>query len=179
MNMHKNESPISPDLMELQILREIVTVQNKSITLLSTPNFKHDKLKNSFDTEINRLNDRNNNLKIKLDKVEKELIKAKNIHNDDLNTNDKKLKINPNNLLIPPLLPQESSCENRYGLNLLENWKQTEEIWCKSNHENTKSPSIQSTIKCFPYHQQHKKLDGRGPDMFCVAYNILIDFSKV
>ena len=38
---------------------------------------------------------------------------------------------------------------------------------------------MKSELKCYPYHQQHKRLDGRGPDVFCIATNFIIDFSKV
>ena len=65
----------------------------------------------------------------------------------------------------------EADCENRYGLTLIENWKKAGEVWC--------TDGAQSVLKCYPYHQKHKQLDGRGPDMFCEATNFVIDFSKV
>lgn len=66
-------------------------------------------------------------------------------------------------------------CNLRYGLDLVKRWKSTEEIWCQSSDID----SIKSDLKCYPYHQEHKKLDGRGQDMFCVATNFVIDFAKV
>ena len=65
----------------------------------------------------------------------------------------------------------ENECENRYGLNLIDLWSRNEQIWC--------SDGKGSELKCYPYHQKHKKLDGRGPDMFCEATNFVMDFSKV
>lgn len=66
----------------------------------------------------------------------------------------------------------ELECENRYGLYLADLWRKSKQTWCVDS-------SKQSTLECYPYHQQHKKLDGRGPDLICEAKNFLIDFSKV
>lgn len=66
-------------------------------------------------------------------------------------------------------------CEDRFGVTLIEKWKLSEQIWCDSSN----SSHLQSRLRCFPYQQEHKKLDGRGADMFCVATNFFIDFSKV
>lgn len=66
----------------------------------------------------------------------------------------------------------ELECENRYGLFLADLWRKNKQTWCIDS-------SKQSTLECYPYHQQHKKLDGRGPDLICEAKNFLIDFSKV
>jgi len=38
---------------------------------------------------------------------------------------------------------------------------------------------IRSQLTCYPYHQQHKVLDGRGEDLFCEASNVVVDFSKL
>eukprot|EP01036_Dinobryon_divergens_P031482 gene31482-40884_t len=69
------------------------------------------------------------------------------------------------------LTDMEADCENRYGVTLIEQWSKAEEIWC--------SDGANSLLKCYPYHQKHKQLDGRGPDLFCEATNFVIDFSKV
>ena len=69
------------------------------------------------------------------------------------------------------LTDMETDCENRYGVTLIEQWSKAEEIWC--------SDGANSVLKCYPYHQKHKQLDGRGPDLFCEATNFVIDFSKV
>lgn len=67
----------------------------------------------------------------------------------------------------------ESECEERYGDTLLHNWKASRQLWCSSVEK------LDSSITCYPYHQKHKQLDGRSPDMFCEATNLFIDFSKV
>jgi len=75
------------------------------------------------------------------------------------------------------LAKYEDFCEKRYGLQLVDLWSKSEETWCStSSNSNSK---LQSELKCYPYHQEHKKLDGRGPDLFCEATNFFIDFSKV
>ena len=68
----------------------------------------------------------------------------------------------------------ERDCEQRYGMQLITKWKNNEEIWCSN-----KDPKDLSELTCYPLHQTHKKLDGRGSDLFCVATNFVIDFSKV
>uniref|UniRef100_A0A7S0SZ26 EGF domain-specific O-linked N-acetylglucosamine transferase n=1 Tax=Chromulina nebulosa TaxID=96789 RepID=A0A7S0SZ26_9STRA len=79
----------------------------------------------------------------------------------------------PNKLIVNSSI-FESDCESRYGISLAEKWRNNEELWCKSN-----AIEINSQLNCYPYHQKHKQLDGRGPDMFCIANNFVIDFSKV
>ena len=74
-----------------------------------------------------------------------------------------------------PLSDFEMDCESRYGIQLVSEWRKSEQIWCK----NEQSSEIISELRCFPYHQKHKQLDGRGPDMFCEATNFVVDFSKV
>jgi hypothetical protein len=69
----------------------------------------------------------------------------------------------------------EQSCEERFGMKLIEEWKKSKETWCKD----TQNSYLNSELTCYPYHQHHKKLDGRGPDVFCEATNFIIDFSKV
>ncbi|KAJ1438330.1 hypothetical protein B484DRAFT_477201 [Ochromonadaceae sp. CCMP2298] len=74
-----------------------------------------------------------------------------------------------------PLSGFEADCEARYGLELAETWGRNEQIWCQSRP----GDAVQSQLKCYPYHQKHKKLDGRGADLFCEASNFVVDFSKV
>lgn len=69
----------------------------------------------------------------------------------------------------------ETFCESKYGLRLIDNWRERGESWCESEGKSV----LQPRLKCYPYHQEHKKLDGRGPDMFCEANDFFIDFSKV
>jgi hypothetical protein len=68
-------------------------------------------------------------------------------------------------------------CEAKYGMELASIWKKNEEIWCSD--DNNKEEEMKSQLKCYPYHQAHKKLDGRSPDLICEADNFMIDFSKV
>lgn len=71
----------------------------------------------------------------------------------------------------------EKSCEDRYGLSLVGKWRENKQVWC-SEPTSTQN-EYPSELSCYRYHQAHKKLDGRGPDLFCVAKNFVIDFSKV
>lgn len=61
-------------------------------------------------------------------------------------------------------------CEAKYGYHLVSAWRKSKQTWCDGST---------SSIKCYPYQQRHKKLDSRGPDMFCVGENVYVDFSKV
>lgn len=79
------------------------------------------------------------------------------------------------NRLAVPKTGFEEECNRRYGLELIDLWKSSKETWCSSQDDNT----LDSHLECYPYHQEHKKKDGRGPDMFCIAKNFFIDFSKV
>jgi len=72
----------------------------------------------------------------------------------------------------------ESFCENKYGLRLIDYWRDRGETWCGTNTGVLKS-DLRPELKCYSYHQEHKKLDGRGPDMFCEATDFFIDFSKI
>lgn len=75
-----------------------------------------------------------------------------------------------------PRTSMEDHCEQRYGLELADEWRKKEEIWCTGPSDDV---AMKSELKCYPYHQAHKKLDGRGPDLFCEATNFVMDFSKV
>ena len=70
----------------------------------------------------------------------------------------------------------EEQCEQRYGLELVDTWRKNEQTWCT---DSAQDPKLKSELKCHPYHQAHKKLDGRGPDLVCEATNFVIDFDKV
>lgn len=77
---------------------------------------------------------------------------------------------------FPTLISKDrQACEARYGMDLASIWKKNEEIWC----EDTSNSELRSQLKCYPYHQAHKKLDGRTADLICEAYNFVVDFSKV
>ena len=79
----------------------------------------------------------------------------------------------------PHLLTNEQTeCEARYGLQLIESWANSKQTWCSGNTTIDGVESL-SELTCYPYHQKHKQTDGRGKDLFCEATNIFIDFSKV
>lgn len=67
------------------------------------------------------------------------------------------------------LTKAEVECERKYGLALVDEWRDNREIWCDGAAQ----------LICYPYHQAHKKLDGRQADLFCEATNFVVDFSKV
>jgi hypothetical protein len=75
-----------------------------------------------------------------------------------------------------PTSQREDECEAKYGVELVNIWKKNEEMWCALPQG---AAVVESELKCYPYHQAHKKLDGRAPDLFCEATNFVIDFSKV
>lgn len=88
-----------------------------------------------------------------------------------------KYRIEDSSFYSPPFTNAQIDCENRYGMSLLKQWKESREVWCESSA----SDSLKSSLVCYPYHQQHKIADGRGKDMFCVANNFvigLLDFSE-
>lgn len=70
---------------------------------------------------------------------------------------------------------REQDCESRYGSPIVSEWQSTEEIWCDS----LKTDLIKSSLKCYPFQQKHRKEQGKGQDVFCVAENFVIDFSLV
>jgi len=72
----------------------------------------------------------------------------------------------------------ESECESRYGLTLIEKWKEKDEVWCTGTLS-VNGVSEKVELRCYPYYQAHKVRDGRGADLFCEASNVFIDFSKV
>ena len=101
-----------------------------------------------------------------------------------------------------PLHGLDKECERKYGMQLVELWRGNREVWCEDT-KNAQAPEAdKSRLVCYPYHQvhtppahasppsppltprpsrtqEHKKRDGRGPDLFCEATNVFVDFSKV
>jgi len=105
-----------------------------------------------------------------------------------------------------PLHGLDQECERKYGMQLVDLWRANREVWCEDT-KNTQAPEAdKSRLVCYPYHQvtcavpspssgrtyphtssptndnggqEHKKRDGRGPDLFCEATNVFVDFSKV
>lgn len=77
--------------------------------------------------------------------------------------------------LPKPLTSMEQACDDRYGNGLLRKWKAAKQTWC----HDLEGGDTSGSLICYPYHQEHKKLDGRGADVFCEARNLFMDFSKV
>ena len=73
----------------------------------------------------------------------------------------------------------QQDCDSRYGMKLIELWKRNKQVWCEDSDSSATNMDKRSRLVCYPYHQEHKKLDGRGPDIFCEATNFFIDFAKV
>lgn len=90
--------------------------------------------------------------------------------NDDIVLNTR-VEINR----LAHLTETERECESRYGLQLADEWRRSEEVWCQPKEESPKAASL----KCYPYQQKHRLDRGKGKDMFCVAENFVIDFSLV
>ena len=67
-----------------------------------------------------------------------------------------------------------SNCESRFGVRLIKEWRNNRQTWCT-----TTSGNVTYELICYPMHQAHKKINGRGEDLFCEANNIFLDFSKV
>jgi hypothetical protein len=88
-----------------------------------------------------------------------------------------KVECTSNNDFQSFITKDRETCETKYGMELASIWKKNEEIWCTD--DDSKDEESKSQLKCYPYHQAHKKLDGRGPDLICEATNFMIDFSKV
>jgi hypothetical protein len=65
----------------------------------------------------------------------------------------------------------DSDCDQRYGYELISQWREAKESWCVPNEES----EIKSSMTCYPYKQKHKSV----PDIFCEAKNFIIDFSGV
>lgn len=78
---------------------------------------------------------------------------------------------------VEPRTKLEDQCEQRYGMELADIWGRNQEIWCADTAQPV--AELRSELKCYPYHQAHKKLDGRGPDLVCEATNFVINFDAV
>jgi hypothetical protein len=72
-----------------------------------------------------------------------------------------------------PVGKLDENCENRYGLNLINEWRRSKKEYCGTSTGKHKSELI-----CYPYTQEHKKSESTK-DIFCEAKNFFIDFSKI
>ena len=84
---------------------------------------------------------------------------------------------------LPRLLRSDfdADCEARFGLGLSDRWRAKQQEWCASPSGSGGGPGQQSSIRCYPHTQEHKKGSPKrsGPDMFCEGTNVFVDFSKV
>jgi hypothetical protein len=75
--------------------------------------------------------------------------------------------------LSVPMTSFTSDCEMRYGMQLIDQWKASKQVWCTS--PDSVPSRDRSELVCYPYTQKHKS----SPDVFCEATNFVIDFSKI
>jgi hypothetical protein len=161
-------------LNDLEQLMHIISSQNETLYALKhAQNGRHiinDDTKHLFDVisskyaEILRLNEqlRISNLALKDTTKFSEIVRTVEI--EAAPVEDKNfLDVRPSRM--------DDHCEPRFGLELIENWRKSEQTWCESDP----GEKIESTLKCYPYKQAHKN----DKDMFCEATNFIIDFSKV
>jgi len=73
-------------------------------------------------------------------------------------------------LSVPPST-MEASCEARFGMQLVDDWRASKQEWCVTEN----GAPMESKLLCYPHKQHHKA----SPDMFCEATNFIIDFSKI
>ena len=162
-------------LNDLEQLMHIISSQNETLYALkhtqngqsSNPDTKHlfDVI-SSKDAEISRLNEELRIFKLAL--KEKPAvsvpIRESSVHIAALPTDTMNfLDVRPTQM--------DDYCEPRFGLELIEKWRNSEQTWCASES----GGKIASSLKCYPYKQAHKN----DKDMFCEATNFIIDFSKV
>jgi hypothetical protein len=106
-----------------------------------------------------------------MQKLEKDLSKAVSKVESEFLTTTKSVHSE-----FPKLVPKDREvCESKYGMELASIWKRNREVWCEDNSNS----DLRSELICYPYHQAHKKLDGRAPDLICEATNFVVDFTKV
>lgn len=75
----------------------------------------------------------------------------------------------------PYVTAAEKECNSRYGLQIVNEWRNSEEEWCRPM-ANSPNPM---KLKCYPFLQKHRAEQGKGKDTFCVAENVVLDFSLV
>jgi hypothetical protein len=56
-------------------------------------------------------------------------------------------------------------CETRFGLSLVDKWKESKQTWC-SDKESTASSDTLSSLTCYPYLQWHKQKSNKKADIF-------------
>lgn len=202
INNENDKYQLLKQKVEFEKLLHIIHTQNETITMLSTILEANDP-SNKMTNLINDLNQKDKEIESLYKIVEnnrKDLIIFENKIADissSLSISEK--IVMPCNITQNPIINKknfdrkisadilniqsssiENECEKRYGLQLIDLWRDTGSIWCKDAINNELNiDGISSELKCYQYHQEHKKLDGRGPDIFCEATNFIMDFSKI
>ena len=204
---HSSESQLTHDQYDVPALLELIKVQNETIHTFEI-HLKHSiaskgeksiqdaKLIEISDTvaRLSRENEENrhkaenchkfseqleHNFDVELQKMKVSVLSHEHCpepeqHNVPVVATDKTAIVSSHS--VWPTSQLEDECEARYGLELVDRWRKNEEIWCESQSEEAEE---RSELKCYPYHQSHKKLDGRPADLICEATNFVIDFNKV
>lgn len=75
------------------------------------------------------------------------------------------------------MMNQEADCDDRFGLGLADIMASKKVTICEEDGNN--KALLPSSMECYPHNPPHKSNRDRPWDMFCVAYNFFIDFSKV
>lgn len=160
VRLHENSS-IDPEVSKLL---DLITLQNKTILLLQTQLSKESAKR---DENKNILHE--NHLQSPLTKltIEEDKPIVRSIQENEIPTVSSSSSIITSHELNSKF---ESECDGKYGEAFISNWRDSKQIWCEDET---------SSLICYPYHQAHKKLDGRGPDLFCEARDFVIDFAKV
>eukprot|EP01041_Mallomonas_annulata_P009908 gene9908-20605_t len=201
-NPHQKFSARHHQYTKIDTLIEIIKLQNESISFLtnySNPNLNNIKLLDELQLkqlEIAQLQDENEKQKNILASFQNQIKSLSNSNQappvpipSNIHPNIESIQIKAcepstdDHFLLPKLPNMEADCEKRYGMELIKLWRQSEQTWCESSTSTSTTDNSkarpQATLKCFPYTQEHKRKDGRGADMFCVATDVFIDFSKV
>jgi hypothetical protein len=201
INNENDKYQLLKQKVEFEKLMHIIHTQNETITMLSTILESND-TSNKMTNLINDLNHKDKEIESLYKIVEnnrKDLIIFENKLADISTPSISEKIIIPCNITQKPITNNkfstikssvdilniessniENECEKRYGLQLIDLWRDTGSIWCKDEINNELNiDGISSELKCYQYHQEHKKIDGRGPDIFCEATNFIMDFNKI
>ena len=182
-------------LQDLQQLMDIISKQNETLYLLKKKFYQQQQQGVGQEQDVVVVEEGQDvdkkQLYNKIKKQDNEIIKLQQeLHfvNNEMELLKNKQLVTTNNMMIRTIeVPVESSednnflkvqqsamdeyCETRFGLELINKWRNSKEIWC----ENEPDSKIETSLECYPYKQQHKS----DKDMFCIATNFIIDFSKI
>ena len=137
---------------------------------------KEEELKRQYDAKILALQNEYKNMDANHENIPVSFA-IKEIPAANANTKVQTVVVTSNtheHLLLPPDNDVDNTCQAQYGLSVITKWKATKETWCYSDVD-----GVEYRLDCYPYHQEHKRRNGKGKDMFCEARNVVIDFGKV